>query len=149
MTYRDYREEKPPSEGWYKWRLPHPRLEGVTLVFLAKFRERGAGFEKVLSPDFDYWDGYRVLLPKGSIEWTEYAGSPPHTGSRLLDVDGCDLAKCPFCKETPAWRYSGGHVTAGPLYSEYYHLECCSWANTVRMTNPLHLAAKRNELLAS
>lgn len=146
-AFHDYREEKPPAAGWYVWRLPHKFIEGVTLIFLAKYRKRGAGFESVLSPEFDHWNGYRVLLPKGSIEWAEYTGEPPKPGCELLEVVGVENVDCPFCKNKPKWRYSGRYICAGPTNTDSYRLECCQWANTVRMENPIALAEKRNALL--
>jgi hypothetical protein len=148
--FRDYRQEKPPSEGWYIWRLPHKFLEGVTLVFLAKYRLRGAGLASVLSPSFDYWDGYRVLLPKGAVEWSEYNGEEPKAGRELLEVIGVDNAPCPFCKRKPTWRYHGRYIAAPPTDTEYFYLECCHWFDGFksRMRNPVELAAKRNEALS-
>jgi hypothetical protein len=150
-VFHDYRKEKPLIAGWYVWRLPHRFLEGVTLVFLAKYRKRGAGFETVLSPDFDYWDGYRVLLPSGSIEWAEYDGEDPKRGKELLDVVGVDNAPCPFCKNKPTWRYHGRYICAPPTDTEYFYLECCHWFDGFksRMANPIKLATTRNEALSA
>lgn len=148
-AFKDYREVKPPEIGWYVWRLSHKFIEGVTLIFLARYRKRGAGHENVLSPEFDYWDGYRVLLPKGSIEWTEYDGESPRPGQELLEVVGVENAVCPFCKSKPKWKYNGRFIGSGPTDTEYYMLECCQWAGTVRMKNPIELAEKRNMLLAA
>lgn len=148
-AFYDYRKDKPPVEGWYVWRLPHKFIEGVTLIFLAKYRERGAGFERVLSPEFDHWNGYQVLLPKGSIEWAEYDGEPPIAGDELLEVVGVENAVCPFCKKEPKWRYSGRYIAAGPTDTDYYYLKCCHWFDGFgsRMQNPVNLAEKRNAAL--
>jgi hypothetical protein len=149
-VFHDYRKERPPAAGWYVWRLPHKFLEGVTLIFLAEYRLRGAGFESVLSPSFDYWDGYRVLLPKGSIEWAEYSGEKPKPLRELLEVVGVKNLPCPFCKTRPTWVYSGRYICAPPTDAEYYYLECCHWFDGFRsrMADPVKLAAMRNEALS-
>ena len=149
MKFTDFRVEKPPDEGWYIWRLQGKFLPDITLVFLDKFRKRGAGYIDVISPGFDYWDGYRVLLPNGPIEWALYGGEPPKTGYELLEVVGTDNLPCPFCGEKPTWRYSGRYIGAGPIDTDYYYLECCHWFDGFRsrMKNPLELAEKRNEAI--
>ena len=150
-VFHDYRKQKPPAAGWYVWRLPHTRfLEGVTLIFLAKYRLRGAGFEDVLSPSFDCWDGYRVQLPKGSVEWAEYGGEDPKPGKTLLDVVEADNLPCPFCKAKPTWKYHGRFIGAEPNDAEYFYLECCHWFDGFRsrMADPVKLAAMRNEALS-
>ena len=148
-TFFDYRKQKPPAADWYIWRLPHKTIENLTLVFLAKYRMRGAGFENVLSPEFDYWDGYRVLLPKGSIEWADYNGEKPKPGKELLEVIGADNATCPFCGSKPSWRYGGRSICSGPTNTDYFYLECCHWFDGFksRMVNPLEYTKKRNEAL--
>ena len=150
-VFHNYRTEKPLAEGWYVWRVPHKFIEDVTLIFIAKYRERLAGFERVLSPEFDCWDGYSVLLPKGPIEWAEYDGEPPKTGSELLEVVGTENADCPFCKSKPKWRYSGRYIGSGPTDTDYYYLECCHWFGgfDARMKNPLKLAENRNSTLCT
>lgn len=149
VTFHDYRKVKPSDEGWYIWRLPHKFIEGVTVIFLSKYRERGAGYETVMSPQFDYWDGYQVLLPKGSIEWAEYDGEPPKPGHNLIDIVETDNLPCPFCQKVPTWRYSGRHITAEPNDTDYFYLECCRWFDGFgnRHENPLKLTEKRNSLL--
>jgi hypothetical protein len=148
--FQDYRKNKPLFAGWYIWRLPHKTIENLTVVFIAEYRLRGAGFGNVLSPEFDYWDGYRVLLPKGLIEWAEYNGNKPKSGKELLEVAGVDNAVCPFCKSKPAWRYGGRFIGSGPTDTKYFYLECCHWFNGIgsRMENPVEYAKKRNKALA-
>lgn len=148
--FQDYRQQKPPKEGWYVWRLPHRRIEGLTVIFLAKYRLRGAGHQNVLSPSFDYWDGYRVLLPEGPIEWAHYNGLAPKPGRELLEFPGIENASCPFCREVPSWRYHGRFIGASPNDTEYFYLECCKWFNGFgnRMANPIELSNKRNELIS-
>lgn len=147
LEFRDYREEKPLTARWYVWGLPHNSLGGVYLIFLAKYRIRGAGYTNVLSPEFDHWDGYNVLIPKGKIEWAEYTKKPPKIGHELLEVVGVINAPCPFCKKVPKWRFYS--VWHSPNKAESFYLECCDWVNgsKIRMGNPLDLARKRNNVL--
>ena len=147
--FYDYRITKPDVEGWYLWRVQNKHLDDVTLVFLAKFRERGAGHKNVLSPEFDYWNGYQVLLPKGPIEWATYSGEPPKPGYDLLEVVGLNPAPCPFCKNVPILRYSSRFIGSGPVETEYFYLECCHWFDgfASRMNDPRQLVEKRNVLL--
>jgi hypothetical protein len=148
--FQDYRANKPPAAGWYIWRLPHKSIDGLVVIFLAEYRLRGAGHKNVLSPDFDHWDGYQVLLPKGPIEWAEYGGEKPKPGKELLDLVGVKNTECPFCKKEPAWRYRGRFIGSGPTNTEYFYLECCNWFNGFgsRMADPVKLANKRNEALS-
>ncbi len=149
--FNDYRDDKPPAPGWYVWRLPHKRIEGLAIVFLAEYRWRGAGFEDVLSPSFDYWNGYRVLLPKGSIEWAPHDdGERPKSGREVLSLIGVEKnSPCPFCKAVPTWMYSGRYIGSGPTDTNYWYLECCDWFNGfgTRMNNPIKLSEKRNQIL--
>lgn len=149
--FKDYRKEKPQIEGWYAWRLPHKFIGGVVLIFLAKFRKRGAGFEQVLSPEFDYWDGYNVLLPKGPIEWSEYNGDAPRPGYELLEIVNINNVKCAFCKTEPIWKYSSRYIGSGPTDTNYFYLECCRWFNGFgsRMQNPFELTKQRNIALSN
>lgn len=147
-TFRDYRKERPAVKGWYVWRMQHAVLGGVTLIFLARLRERDTGIKR-LSPEFDYWDGYQILLPNVLIEWAEYDGEPPRIGHELIEVVGVENDICPFCRNRPAWRYVERHVGAPPTVADSYYLECCHWVAGVehRMPNPVELAEKRNAAL--
>lgn len=149
-NFKNYREESPSGPGWYIWRMPHKFIKDVTLIFLAKYRERWAGFETVLSPQFDHWDGYRITLPKGPIEWSDYDGEEPKPGHELIEVVGADNLICPFCKKEPKWRYSGRYIGAGPTDTDYFYLECCHWFDGFksRMKNPVKLTEERNAALS-
>lgn len=146
-NFTDYRKDKPKEKGWYVWRLKHILLKDVTVIFLAKFRKRGAGHEQVLSPEFDHWDGYRVLLPSGKIEWDDYDGEPPKAGREVIQVEGVHNVACPFCKQVPSWRYSGRFIGSGPTNTDYWYITCCKWAGVKRMLNPVQLSETRNNLL--
>lgn len=144
--FKDYRKEKPLDPGWYIWRLPHKHLDNVVIVFLAKYRLRGAGWENVLSPEFDYWDGYRLHLPDGSIEWMQFDGEPPLTGREVIEIEGVELRPCPFCKKVPKWRYLGQWITSGPTNTKLWYTKCCGWASGIgqHFTSPIELNNHRN-----
>lgn len=146
-AFQNYREIKPTVAGWYIWRLPHRFIDGLVIVFLTEYRKRGAGRKSVLSPSFDYWDGWRIQLPKGRIEWAEYDGEPPRFGAEVLEVVGTEHTPCPFCGGLPKWDYTAAYSNAGPINTNDWHLRCCTWAGSPRMKNPLELAEKRNRLL--
>lgn len=150
-VFHNYRKKKPPVAGWYVWRLPHQFIDDLVLIFLAQQREHESGGERVLSPEFDYWTGYRLTLPKGSVEWAEYEGEPPRPGDELLEVVGVQNQACPFCKSEPKWRYSGRYIGSGPTDTLYYYLECCHWFDGFgsRMQNPIELAKERNAVLSA
>ena len=112
-------------------------------------RVRGAGFENVLSPEFDYWDGYRVILPKGLIEWAEIPAGMPLPRSRydhmVLEIVGVEHENCPFCKSQPKWGTSGGFIGATPISVPDFNLTCCKWFNGRNSSSdPVALAAARN-----
>lgn len=87
-----YAEQKPETASAYLWRLPSVGVPGLVVTFIAHMRTRGAGYENVLSPLFDYWDGYRVILPQG-VQWqpTESTDVKWHCygGMRVEGIDPC------------------------------------------------------------
>jgi hypothetical protein len=108
MKFKNYSKEKPPYPGWYVWRVRHKTMKDVLITFLALFRTRGAGFTTVVSPEFDYWDGYRVLLPK-VIEWAPYVGEEPkkYKLNKVLNINSLYITRCPFCKKIPELVVNG------------------------------------------
>lgn len=144
LVFHNYAERK-PEEGLCIWRVAHKR-NGITLVFTVEMRVRGAGFKDVLSPEFDYWDGYRVILPKGLIEWAEAPDGLSLPSGRVIDVPGVEHENCPFCGNQPLWKTSGGFIGSTPIDNTEFHIECCRWFNGVRNTSrdPIALAAARN-----
>jgi hypothetical protein len=147
VKFRNYSKNKPPCPGWYVWRVRHKTMEDVLITFLAQFRVRGTGFTKIVSPEFDYWDGYKVLLPK-VIEWAPYKGEKPKDyNNKVLNINSLYIARCPFCKETPELIYSGRFIGATPIDSEYWQFSCCGWASSPRIINPVKLINRRNCLL--
>ena len=144
LVFHDYSKDK-PSEGLYIWRMLH-KSKSFTLVFAAEQRVWRGGYKNVISPEFDYWDGYNLLLPEGLIEWAEIpVGISPSKGE-ILEVVGVKNVKCPFCGNQPEWRSSGGFIGASPREQPNFHLECCKWfnGNRNRSSNPVALAAARN-----
>jgi hypothetical protein len=157
MEFKDYAKEKPPHPGWYIWRVNHNKIKNVKITFSAQFRARGFGSNSILSPEFDHWDGYRTLLPK-AIEWAYYreikedvhfkkATMRIHKRNRVLNVNDLYVRRCPFCQKIPELKYSGSFIGATPIDSEWWQFNCCQWATSPRMSNPVELIKKRNELL--
>lgn len=149
VKFRNYSKDKPPCPGWYVWRVRHRTMEDILITFLAQFRVRGAGFTKVVSPEFDYWDGYKVLLPKTTIEWAPYVGEEPkkYKLNKVLNINSLYITRCPFCKKIPELIYAGRFIGATPIDSEYWRFSCCEWANSPRIINPVKLINRRNCLL--
>jgi hypothetical protein len=148
--WREYSEIKPPEAGVYEWSVPSRTCEGMRVIVLAHHRKRGAGHRSVLSPVFDYWDGYRVHVPKGTLwrETTEGADIKWYQ-QRLIGIDGLDFAPCPFCGEIPRLK---GNITSGngvilsddPHRINSWWLECCAWAKTPHYSDPRELEKARH-----
>ena len=143
--FKKYSEEKPQEKGLYVWRVQHDQYEDIVVTFVAKFHERGAGFETVLSPEFDHWDGYRVHVPP-STEWMDYDGVEPRNMENTLSINELTFSACPLCKEKPRLVYSGRWIFAAPFQSESWHFKCCEWIGRVRMENPVDLIRRWNEM---
>ncbi len=155
-VWTDYGEKKPPVAGPYEWLVPSQVVKGMTVRVLAHFRERGAGYKEVLSPEFDYWDGYRVHVPAG----TQWRAAPEGTDLKpykqeLLCVEGLDFVPCPYCQRKPRLNgvcraSDGGVVITGDAHKfNSWWLECCSWAHTPRFTDPRELEATRSKVLTA
>lgn len=150
----DYATEQPPCEGIYEWLVPSSRYAGMNVIVRCYFRERGAGYSRVLSPLFDHWDGYRVTVPNGT-KWRH-----PTSGEKikwydqvLLGVEGLDLCECPFCGKRPRINgteksESGGvYIGADPHRYNNWWLECCSWTRTPCYGDPRELEKARRALI--
>jgi hypothetical protein len=144
LVFHDYSKSKPP-EGRYIWRMLH-KSKSFTLIFTAEQRARWAGYRDVISPEFDYWDGYSLLLPEGLIEWAEIPVGISHLNGKILEIVGVKNTNCPFCGNQPEWRSSGGYIGASPLDQPDFHLECCKWFNGSGNSsrNPVALSSARN-----
>lgn len=146
----NYYETKPKKEGYYIWRVAHKRNPDIIITFITQYRLRGAGYQNILSPEFDYWDGYRIILPK-QIEWDYYKETPPGCYRDVIDINNLfkTITPCPFCKEVPKLVYSPNHIGGTAIDAEYWYTECCSWTKSPRYSNPIELITKRENLLKS
>lgn len=147
--WRLYADEKPTVEALYQWRVQHARMPDMHVRFVAPMRYRGAGFETVLSPPFDYWDGYRVLVPL-STQWRVWPGKRDKEYPRYTNilVEGLTHHACPFCGQVPS-LVGSNNGTAGPHEYSSWWLQCCGWVKEVHFSDPRALAAQRNALLDS
>lgn len=153
--WRDYATEPPTEQGVYEWLVPSAECAGMNVIVRCYFRERGAGYTRVLSPLFDHWDGYRVTVPTGTkwrlpteqtkITWYEQV---------LLGVENLEFCKCPYCGNHPKLhgteRASGGGVYAGSDAHRFntWWLECCGWTRTPHHRDPRELEKARRALIA-
>lgn len=150
----NYAEHKPDAAGVYQWRVPSLPCEGMFVTFFCHMRERGAGCKSVLSPLFDYWDGYRVIVPDGT-QWRTVEAPPEIKWSQYADVtpENVALDPCPFCRRVPAWHgewraSDGGLFVAGEPYRfNEWRVGCCAWARSPRFSDPRKLAEARRNLL--
>lgn len=153
----NYAEERPTEAGVYQWRMPSVSCQGLIITVFAHYRKRGAGYKHVLSPQFDYWDGYRVHVPE-RLQWRH---TDQHQDIRECDTtdpvpEGVELEPCPFCKTVPKWEsrqtgsYGRGVVVCGPAHRHNsWSIKCCTWANSPRFDDPRTLAQSRSALLAA
>ena len=147
--FKLYATEKPPEKGVYVWRVPHVDILDLTVVFLAEYRLRGAGHEMVLSPEFDYWDGWRLHVNE-LAEWAYYTGELKANYLPVLYLIHNDAVIkptiCPYCKKEPIFKYTS-QWSFRPMAANKWWFECCSWAKSPEYKNPIHLNNKRTELL--
>lgn len=148
--WKQYSDIKPAAEGVYRWRVPSQSCAGLIVTFLATMRARDAGHQTVLSPAFDQWDGYRVLVPEGT-EWQELVAQPSGVRDHdYLEVEpeGVVNAPCPFCGARPTWFAAPDYICAGPHESREWSLKCCEWVSErVRALDPRALSERRNAAL--
>lgn len=148
-----YTERRPASEGVCQWRVPSKSLPGETLTFAARFRSRGAGYDTVLSPEFDYWDGYLVQVPAG-LEWREHDGTYRGHGCDHITIEGLELSRCPYCGVVPRLfavqtSSSGGVFVGGdPTRFNSWWMECCRWGRTPHLSDPREIERIRREAFA-
>ena len=147
MEWVKYSERKPEAAGTYLWRMDSRAVKGLTIIARAKFRLRGAGYEDVLSPEFDHWDGYSVTVP-GELQWAEDDASLP-----AIYFEGLpDAIECPFCKKRPVikaheWN-QGCRVNPEPYILNHFKLQCCGWIAAVNFDHPARAIEAWNEKLA-
>ena len=145
-------ERLPEELGVFEWRMPSIAVQGMVLVVAANMRLRGAGYKDVISPSFDYWDGYRVILPKG-LEWRtpEAEHAIKDYEIKLLEIEGLINEPCPFCQTVPSVKASrtssGGGVFIGASPESYnsFSLKCCGWVSAPCFGSPFELAEIRNQ----
>lgn len=152
----NYAEQRPKVAGAYRWRLESVVEPGMFVTFVAHMRERGAGHQNVISPLFDYWDGYRVHVPAGlhwqalrpedpqDVEWCRVAG---------VEVEGLSPLPCPYCNKVPKWdallRYDGGGVgLTDPHKFNNWKLACCAWGSSPAYKSPIELVKRRDAVLS-
>lgn len=161
MSFTDYVPRSLPV-GRYRWRIPSVGVPGIVVQFNANVRSRGAGYEHdVASPEFDYWDGWNIQLPK-SVQWAPITA--PYVDQKLqvgrdtftcVAVEGVSPDPCPYCQKMPRWQglFQGtfGDIIHGSSPEKFnsWWLECCAWAKTPRATDPRKLSADRSKLLRS
>ncbi|HHS9775869.1 TPA: hypothetical protein ACTW8Y_000498 [Raoultella ornithinolytica] len=146
MDWINYSERKPESVGVYLWRMKSRAVRGLTVIARAKFRKRGAGYEDVLSPEFDYWNGYSIIVP-GELQWAEDDKSVPDISFENLPV----AAECPFCKKRPSikafeWN-QGCRIGPEPFILNKFQLKCCGWISALTFDSPVIAIESWNEKL--
>lgn len=115
--FQNYCEVKPEIAGVYIWRRT---LEsGLVINFKAKFRQRGAGFKTVLSPEFDHWDGYRVTVPK-NVEWRNV-----EENDNEVNIENAEIKCCPFCNSQPTLSAKSEYIGSTPMNARLFQIKCC------------------------
>lgn len=153
--WRDYASNKPIVAGVYEWRLPSLSLPDAFVIFHAHMRMRGAGYSDVLSPSFDHWDGYRVIVPHGA-QWREadVAVKCERHETTGLAIEGLEFAPCPYCGRVPqleghqAGRYGGFVCGPNPQHMNHWHLKCCAWGSTPALLDPREIERIRRAAFA-
>ena len=128
-NYNRIKDGLPKESGYFIWKT---KIEGFDIIFPSKMRLRGAGLRNVLSPEFDYWTGFKLILPKEIEEWSELDDSFKISGKanqtpKDLKIIGVSLNKCPFCKNEPTIKYSWKDEY--PNKNSTFEINCCSWIN--------------------
>lgn len=136
MEWFNYSERKPDSAGVYLWRMKSRAVEGVFVIARKKFRLRGAGYQNVLSPEFDYWNGYSVSVP-AELQWAEDDSTIPDISFEELP----DAVECPFCKQKPAikafeWN-QGCRINPEPYILNKFQIKCCGWIAPATFDSPI------------
>lgn len=142
---KKYSEEAPTQKGLYVWEANHKHrdMKELSIVFASIMRMRGAGFESVLSPKFDYWDGYRVHVPD-DVEWRALDAGETLKDGEIITVNGLTPAICPFCGALPEVKFTG-FIGCTPIDADRYWIKCCSWISSPTYANPLVLIERWNE----
>lgn len=134
-----YSEQKPENEGVYLWRMDSETVKGEKVIARKRMRSRGAGYQSVLSPEFDYWDGYRLYVPD-DLEWMEDDETKPE-----IAFTGCEnISECPFCKKAPLLHAYSNFVSPKPQSLNIFTLKCCAWNGSPTYDDPRELIKRWN-----
>lgn len=150
----NYAEQRPESAGAYRWRLPSVAVPGMFVTFIAHMRTRGAGHQNVISPLFDYWDGYRLFLPIGT-QWQALDEPIKLEWHKVTDVavEGLEPSPCPYCEKVPVIKGIERHMGGGcnisdPHKFNSWNLSCCGWGDSPTYKDPRELVARRESVLS-
>lgn len=151
VAWTRFRDAQPTEAGIYEWRIPSKAVPSAVLIVAAKMRMRGAGFENVLSPEFDYWDGYRVHV-LCDVEWraTEFSPAKNQRTPHILSIEGLDISPCSCCGQVPRIEAHqsdrfGTTICPDPWNLNSWRLICCEWGSTPRMADPREAERIRRE----
>lgn len=148
MNWIDYSTQRPP-EGVCEWRIPSVSLPGEHVIVAAKMRKRGAGLDTVLSPSFDRWNGWSVIVPDG-LQWrpaTCDRGNPIHAD--VICIEGLNHVSCVYCGRTPTLNgcqrsaQGGVFVNGDPWRFNSWWLSCCRWGDTPHLDDPREIERVR------
>ncbi len=149
--WKRYSTERPVAAGIYEWRLPSKAVPGAVLIVAASMRKRGAGFEAVLSPEFDYWDGYRVHV-RCDVEWrtTDFVPARHQRTPAVLSIEGLDISPCSRCGKVPHIEAHqrdnfGTTICPDPWNLNSWRFMCCAWGSTPSMADPREIERIRRE----
>jgi hypothetical protein len=146
MSWKTFPTDIPLVEQQVRWRIPLSSDPKTFTTFIAWMRKRGAGYSDVISPTFDHWDGYRVLVP--TCEWQPCDQIPNLKTYEYTDIqiEGITLDPCPFCQQIPTWDFYSDYILAAPFSSVRWSLRCCAWSRSPQGP-PREIAGRRHELL--
>ncbi|HDL7100160.1 TPA: hypothetical protein PXM79_002951 [Yersinia enterocolitica] len=136
MQWINYSERRPETAGVYLWRMSSQAVKGINVIARKKFRLRGAGYQDVLSPEFDYWNGYSLTVPS-ELQWAKDDDSVPDISFEFLP----EAKECPFCKQKPtikAFEWNNGcRVNPEPYILNKFKIKCCGWIAAVTFDSPV------------
>ena len=147
-----FKDQRPTKAGLYEWRVPSSTAPGMVLIVAAEMRMRGAGGTDVLSPEFDYWDGYRVLV-QCDVEWrpTDFVPGKYQRTPAVLGIEGLELSRCSRCGTVPGITAHQVHPQGGvicnpaPWRLNSWKFVCCAWGETPTMNDPREIERLRRE----
>lgn len=152
-VWNAYADVQPESVGPYEWQIPSRACKNMVVRVLANMRERSAGYRTAISPAFDYWDGYNLLVPHGTM----WRPAPEGTTLKnheipLVRIEGLEPVPCPFCHKTPrvkgVHRYGGGIIIGSEAHQyNTWWFECCGWAKTPHLSDPREIEKARRAAL--